>query len=166
MDACSHAHALPRAVAADALDAALSRAADRCAEFKERLTPARRRVLELLLQTGRPAKAYDLIAAFGEDGVAAKPPTVYRALYFLSRQGFVHRIESLNAYVACHLGERDHAAAFLICTCCGATEEIEPFSSERVQAQAAASGYVLSAVMIEAQGLCARCAPAQGTGRA
>jgi Fur family zinc uptake transcriptional regulator len=159
MDACSHTHTLPQAVAAEALDAALSRAADRCAASSERLTPARRRVLELLLRAGQPAKAYDLIAAFGEDGAAAKPPTVYRALDFLSRQGFVHRIESLNAYMACHLGERDHAAAFLICTCCGATEEIEPFAPERVQAQAAASGYVLSAVMIEAQGLCPTCAP-------
>jgi Fur family zinc uptake transcriptional regulator len=159
MDACSHTHALSQPVAADTLDAALSRAADRCAQSKERLTPARRRVLELLLRAGQPAKAYDLIAAFGENGAAAKPPTVYRALDFLSRQGFVHRIESLNAYMACHLGERDHAAAFLICTCCGATEEIEPFAPERVQAQAAASGYVLNAVIIEAQGLCLACAP-------
>lgn len=159
MDACSHIRAPPETVAAEALDAALVHAADRCAASGERLTPARRRVLELLLREGRPAKAYDLIAAFGEDGVAAKPPTVYRALDFLARQGFVHRIESLNAYMACHLGERDHAAAFLICTCCGATEEIEPFAPERVQAQAKASGYVLSAVMIEAQGLCRHCAP-------
>ena len=157
MDACSHTHAAPAALAAEALDTALTRAADRCAASGERLTPARRRVLELLLRQGQPAKAYDLIAAFGADGAAAKPPTVYRALDFLSRQGFVHRIESLNAYMACHLGERDHAAAFLICTCCGATEEIEPFAPERVQEAAAEAGYLIDRVTIEAHGRCPAC---------
>jgi Fur family zinc uptake transcriptional regulator len=104
-------------------------------------------VLELLLQTGQPAKAYDLIAVYGEDGVAAKPPTVYRALEFLVRQGLAHRIESLNAYVACHIGDRTHMAAFLICTCCGDTIEIEH-----------RAGYELRDVVVEGRGLCAACA--------
>jgi Fur family zinc uptake transcriptional regulator len=120
-------HALEgRAVSQTALDAALAEAEARCAGAQERLTAPRRRVLELLLRSGGPTKAYDLIAGFGEDGVAAKPPTVYRALDFLEKQGFVHRIESLNAYMACRQVGETHSAAFLICDCCGATRESRP----------------------------------------
>ncbi len=86
----------------------------------QRLTAPRRRVLELLLQAGQPVKAYDLIASFAVEGPPAKPPTVYRALDFLEKQGFAHRIESLNSYVACRKEADGHAAAFLICDCCGA----------------------------------------------
>jgi Fur family zinc uptake transcriptional regulator len=114
-------------------------------------------VLELLLQAGQPVKAYDLISTFGGDGPPAKPPTVYRALDFLEKQGFAHRIESLNAYVACRKEADGHAAAFLICDCCGATREIEPQASADIIAAGASAGYALTAVTIEAHGLCADC---------
>jgi Fur family zinc uptake transcriptional regulator len=124
------------------------------------MTPSRLRVLELLLQAGGPMKAYDLIAKFGENGAAAKPPTVYRALEFLSRQGFAHRIESLNAYMACRFGEETHTAAFLICGCCGETREIEAVAPANLDAAAKAAGYTLTSVTVEARGLCAPCAAA------
>ena len=81
------------------------------------------------LTAGQPVKAYDLIAGFAGGPSTAKPPTVYRALDFLEKQGFAHRIESLNSYVACRKEADGHAAAFLICDCCGATREIEPKAS-------------------------------------
>jgi Fur family zinc uptake transcriptional regulator len=158
MTTCEHAHPAESGLRGAALRAALAQAEARCEVARERLTAPRRRVLELLLQAGGPTKAYDLIAAFGENGAAAKPPTVYRALEFLSRQGFAHRIESLNAYVACHLGEETHAAAFLICSCCGAAEEVEPFAAAEADAAAARVGFTLTSVTIEAHGLCAACA--------
>jgi Fur family zinc uptake transcriptional regulator len=116
-------------------------------------------VLQLLLQAGKPVKAYDLNAAFGEDGSSAKPPTVYRALEFLEKQGFAHRIESLNAYVACRHGETPHVAAFLICDCCKSSSEIEAAGSADLSALGAAQGFVLGGVTIEGRGLCAACAP-------
>lgn len=140
------------------MHAALDQAEARCAESGERLTAARRTVLSRLLEAGQPAKAYDLMMDFGSAGETAKPPTVYRALEFLARMGLVHRIESLNAYVACRLGESRHSAGFLICDCCGATREIEPLAAETVRGAAAASGYVLTGVTVEAHGLCADCA--------
>ncbi|MDP8915947.1 MAG: transcriptional repressor [Pseudomonadota bacterium] len=142
-------------LAGRALNAALAEADARCATAEERLTGPRRRVLELLLGAGQPVKAYDLIAAYGEGG--AKPPTVYRALEFLERLGFAHRLESLNAYVACRRSGEVHAAAFLICQCCGATAEIEPEVSAGVEAAATAQGFALKGVTLEARGLCSAC---------
>jgi Fur family zinc uptake transcriptional regulator len=153
---CHHEDGAHPGLAGHALRLALSGAERRCLESQERLTAPRRRVLELLLAGDGPLKAYDLIAAFGQGGEPAKPPTVYRALEFLERVGFAHRIESLNAYVPCRLDGESHAAAFLICSCCGAAEEFEPdFAPGR--AAAAAKGYAVSSVTLEARGLCPAC---------
>ncbi|KQY29560.1 Fur family transcriptional regulator [Caulobacter sp. Root1455] len=154
--ACDHDHH-NHGVAGSALAAELAAAEARCGAAEQRLTAPRRRVLELLLQAGQPVKAYDLIASFAIDGPPAKPPTVYRALDFLEKQGFAHRIESLNAYVACRKEADGHAAAFLICDCCGATREIEPKASAEIIAAGASAGYTLTGVTIEAHGLCADC---------
>src|SRR3990167_3079830 len=138
------------------LGRALDAAEVRCATNHERLTAPRRRVLELLLSADAPLKAYDLIAAYGAQGEAAKPPTVYRALEFLERLGFAHRIESLNAYVPCRIDGQSHRAAFLICECCGAAEEFEPNVVAQLKA-AAYAGYAVRAVTLEARGRCAAC---------
>ena len=122
------------------------------------MTAARTRVLELLLSAGEPVKAYDLIARFGTDGVPAKPPTVYRSLEFLERQGLVHRIASISAYVACTSGTDAHAAAFLICDCCGATQEVSATLAEGLNAAADVAGYVIERTTIEAHGRCSACA--------
>jgi Fur family zinc uptake transcriptional regulator len=139
-----------------ALTRALGEAERRCEATHERLTSPRRRVLELLLEADAPLKAYDLIAAFGEGGEPAKPPTVYRALEFLERLGFAHRIESLNAYVPCRLDGESHQAAFLICDCCGAAQEFEPDFSTQVAA-AERAGYAVQSITLEARGLCPAC---------
>jgi Fur family zinc uptake transcriptional regulator len=155
-DACHHADHLHAGLKDSALRRAVGLAEARCADRQERLTAPRRRVLELLLEADAPLKAYDLIATYGEPGAPAKPPTVYRALDFLERLGFAHRIESLNAYVPCRLTEAAHSAAFLICDCCGAAEEFDPdFSAELAAAQA--RGYAVQTVTLEAHGRCPAC---------
>lgn len=157
---CGHEHH-QRGLSGQGLTAELAAADSRCARAGQKLTPPRLRVLELLLGAGQPVKAYDLIASYGQDGVPAKPPTVYRALDFLGRQGLVHRIESLNAYVACRHSASEtgdnHGAAFLICDCCGATEEITPPEGEALQQAATASGYLLERTTIEGHGRCPAC---------
>jgi Fur family zinc uptake transcriptional regulator len=155
-DACHHADGVHPGLKGPALRRALGAAETRCAGAQERLTAPRRRVLELLLESDAPLKAYDLIAAFGEDGEPAKPPTVYRALEFLERLGFAHRIESLNAYVPCRIEADGHVAAFLICDCCGAAQEFEPDLSPGLAA-AKAAGYAVRSVTLEARGLCPAC---------
>lgn len=153
---CHHEDGAHPGLKGHALAQALGSAENRCAATQERLTAPRRRVLELLLESDAPQKAYDLIAAFGEHGEPAKPPTVYRALEFLERLGFAHRIESLNAYVPCRNVGVGHRAAFLICDCCGAAEEFEPdFSAQLAAAQKA--GYEVATITLEARGRCSAC---------
>ncbi|OYU69415.1 MAG: Fur family transcriptional regulator [Alphaproteobacteria bacterium PA2] len=153
---CHHSIGAHPGLEGDSLGLALADAETRCQSTQERLTPPRRRVLELLLQSDAPLKAYDLIAAFGRQGEPAKPPTVYRALEFLERMGFAHRIESLNAYVPCRHDAQSHKAAFLICDCCGAAQEFDPDLLDRLSSVDMA-GYALRSVTLEAHGLCPAC---------
>lgn len=155
---CDHDH--PHSgLHGQALERALQEIEARFAAAGERMTAPRRRVLSLLLAAGEPVKAYDLIARFGADGQAAKPPTVYRALEFLERQGLAHRIASISAYVACsgHEGDAAHAAAFLICDCCGSTKEVAGPDRGAIDAAAAQAGYAISRTTIEAHGRCPAC---------
>jgi Fur family zinc uptake transcriptional regulator len=108
---------------------AMATAARLCTERGARLTPLRRRVLELIWRGHAPAKhapvrAYDLLARLSDKGARAAPPTVYRALEFLLAHGLIHRIESLNAYVGCMHPEGAHGGQFLICEDCGAAAEV------------------------------------------
>ncbi len=154
--ACDHTHAHASGLTGEGLVSEIAAARVTCLARGERLTAPRERVLELLLEASGPSKAYDLMAAFGPGENSAKPPTVYRALDFLTRQGFAHRIESLNAYVACRR-EGGHSAAFLICDCCGVTREFDPGEGEAVASEARRDGFALSGVTLEAHGLCADC---------
>jgi Fur family zinc uptake transcriptional regulator len=154
---CAHTAASSPGLSGPDLAAELAAAERRCAAASARLTAPRRRALEMLLAAGQPVKAYDLLGRFHDGERPARPPTVYRALDFLERQGFVHRIESLNAFVACRRAARAHPAAFLICDCCGATAEVEPAAEQLADALGEAAGYALSRVLIEAHGLCAAC---------
>ena len=97
-----------------------------CSERGVRITPARRRVLELVWRRHAPIGAYDILSEMqrdvekdGKPETKVAPPTVYRALDFLMKQGFVHKIESQNAYIGCSHPEESHDCGFLICRECG-----------------------------------------------
>jgi Fur family zinc uptake transcriptional regulator len=140
------------------MNAILARAESVCSEAGETLTPVRRRVLELLLEARGPAKAYDLLDGLKSGAGAAKPPTVYRALEFLTRMGFAHRVESLNAFVACDIGACARSTIFLICRLCGRTEEFDAGHAVLDVGEAAAKhAFNVERTMIEAHGLCAAC---------
>lgn len=126
-----------------------------------RLTPIRARVLELIAGEGRPIKAYDLLEKIrqGEGEGAAAPPTVYRALDFLLANGFIHKLESVNAFVACHHPSTDqHSVPFLICDRCHSAVELEDRAVVgALDERARALGFVPQAQTLEVHGLCARC---------
>jgi len=123
-----------------------------------RMTPVRRRVLEILLESHKAMGAYDVLQRLAADGFGNQPPVAYRALEFLVEQGFAHRIRRLNAFAACmHPGEV-HAPAFLICKSCDMVAEA-PAAAVRAALDAAAAevGFVVERSNIEALGLCPAC---------
>jgi Fur family zinc uptake transcriptional regulator len=137
---------------------AMSAAEQECERRGGRLTPVRRRVLELVWGGHGPVGAYALMAALREKGVNAQPPTVYRALDFLIEQGLVHKIERLNAYVGCCRPGQGHAGQFLLCVGCGMVAELDdPGIAEAVNAGAARLGFTVSRQTVEAEGLCPAC---------
>ncbi|MET0182448.1 MAG: Fur family transcriptional regulator [Caulobacterales bacterium] len=154
----AHRHGAHAAHAPMDRDSQLAAAEKLCEDAGETFTPLRRRVLELLIDQGAPSKAYDLLARLGTQSHPAKPPTVYRALEFLTRLGLAHKIESLNAFVACEAGACERSTIFLICETCGAAEEFDAGHAlvDLVQA-AERDGFQLRRTMIEATGLCQHC---------
>jgi len=150
-----HAHL---ACAPESLADSLKEAEALCEERGGRLTPLRKKVLTLLLESGGPAKAYDLLEQLGDDG-AAKPPSVYRSLDFLLEMGLAHKIESLNAFVACGHWKHGHAAVFLICDTCGVAGELHAHDSVKKLAQEVESvKFQMRSAVIEIRGLCRTCA--------
>jgi Fur family zinc uptake transcriptional regulator len=142
---------------------ALAEAERHCAAAGLRLTTARRRVLEILLEEHRAMGAYEVLERMQKEGLGAQPPAAYRALDFLVSNGFAHRIEGLNAFVACaHPGER-HVPAFLHCRGCGAVAEARAENCGGLLAQAAEqTGFGIEATVVEARGLCPTCLSAAG----
>lgn len=152
----SHSHANTPCSPQDA-ETFLAEAEQLVAEKGQKLTKIRRKVLRLLLESDEPAKAYDLLANLDGEG-AAKPPTVYRALDFLQEMGLAHKIESLNAYVACGHASHAHSAVFMICNACGSAEEIHAINtSQAIADETLAAGFKISNAVIEARGICRKC---------
>ena len=148
-----------RACAADAMLLAEMR----LAEAGQRLTPVRRRALQILLDSPRALGAYAVLERLVADGFANQPPVAYRALEFLEDQGLVHRIRRLNAFTACmHVGET-HAPAFLICRACHAVAEAPASAvAEALDSAARALGFTVERCTVEALGLCPACQPLAG----
>ena len=136
---------------------ALASAEARCRENGWRLTPMRRRVLELLLSEHRALGAYDLLKLLAEEGQPRQPPVVYRALAFLTEHGFAHKIERLNSYVACAHPGSAHSPIFLICSACDKVAETTSPSGNPLEAAAREAGFAMEAAAIEASGTCPEC---------
>ncbi len=130
---------------------ALAAAEKVCAEKGLRFTPVRRQVLSILLEAHEAVGAYEVLERL--DGAA--PPVAYRALAFLTENGFAHRIERLNAFVACAHPGAVHDPAFMICRSCHKVAETA--ARAPMAGAAAAAGFAIEQTVIEAEGLCPAC---------
>lgn len=135
---------------------ALQAAEQTCAIKGLQLTPIRRRVLEILLEAHAALGAYDVLDRLATEGLGSKPPVAYRALSFLVENGFAHRIERLNAFVACAIPGEKHAPAFMICRACRSVAESEAGTFDLVLS-AKNSGFHIEQTVMEAEGLCPKC---------
>lgn len=129
-----------------------------CHDRGLRLTTLRRDVLELLARAGKPVKAYALLEQLHARHDNPAPPTVYRSLDFLLEQGFIHKLESINAFVSCPHPDQDHQVPFLICDHCkNAIEVCDEQVAELITTQARALGFRAQAQILEVHGICRAC---------
>jgi Fur family zinc uptake transcriptional regulator len=133
-------------------------AAQLCTERGVQLTAIRQQVLELIWANHHAVKAYDLLERIKPLQSSAKPATIYRALDFLMAQGFIHRVESLNAFVGCTDLRTIHEQLLLICKQCENVEERHADAVMQVLAQEfALAGFTAHHQAIEIHGICATC---------
>ena len=137
---------------------ALSQADSYCQENQLRFTKVRRRTLGILLESHEAMGAYDILERLKLEGLGSKPPIAYRALAFLLDHGFIHRIERLNAFVACSHPGASHHPAFLICTDCGSVAEsaVSP-NTDALSKTARQNGFQIQHTTHEAEGQCPGC---------
>jgi Fur family transcriptional regulator, zinc uptake regulator len=125
-----------------------------------------KKVLSALGRSEKPLSAYDILDRARSEALKA-PVQVYRALEKLEGRGLVHRIEALNAFVACsehdehcRAHEHRHAAhrpGFVICRACGSVREFEDARVAAIAEDAAGEGFAVEFVALEVYGRCAPC---------
>lgn len=123
------------------------------------LTKNQSLVMDVLSKAGGPLSAYTILDALRDEGFRA-PPQVYRALDKLVEIGLIHRLESLNAFVACrHPGCDDHETiAFMICESCGKVSEItDDTMASRLKGLAKDAQFALKRSIVELRGTCGAC---------
>lgn len=146
------------------INTALTLAAQLCTERGVQLTAIRQQVLELIWANHHAVKAYDLLERIKPLQSAAKPATIYRALDFLREQGFIHRVESLNAFIGCTDLGTIHEQLLLICKQCENVEERHADSVMQALAQEfVLAGFTAHHQAIEIHGICATCTQSNNT---
>jgi len=120
-------------------------------------------VLAVLRSQGVPMSAYEMLGCLRGENPRLAPPTIYRALAALTDHGSVHRLESLNAFIACQRDQHRQASILSICDDCGGVEE--NVSTELLQTLsgiAARSGFSPARHVVEVHGQCAACGSEEG----
>jgi Fur family zinc uptake transcriptional regulator len=129
-----------------------------CAAQNLHLTPAREFVLSVLLEEHRAMGAYEILNRLKSADLGSQPPIAYRALEFLTAHGFAHKIERLNAFVACTHQHGSHTPAFFICTGCGTVAETAiPALGDPISPVAQSIGFHVARMTLEAEGHCQNC---------
>ncbi len=119
-------------------------------------------IVAALKAAGRPVSAYEIIDRVRGDATLA-PQTVYRALDRLISAGVAHRLESLNAFVACAHAAHRGTAIFAICETCNAVREFDEATAVKaLQAWADKTQFNVRQMTLELRGQCARCSAAEG----
>lgn len=125
------------------------------------LTEQQKLVFATLSKQNGPVTAYVLLDKLRSRGLRA-PTQIYRVLEKLIACGLVHKLESLNAFVACAHPHAPHAhglIAFAICDCCGKASEFSDKAIEkRLKGWAGDHGFQPGISLLEMHGTCAQCA--------
>ena len=125
-----------------------------------KLTRNQQLVFDALSDSKTPLSAYTLLDQLRGSGFRA-PLQVYRALEKLIDNGQVHRLESLNSFVACQHSDCDQhkTIAFAICDSCEKVAELTDTKlSSLVRSISSNSHFKLENSVVELRGKCETCA--------
>lgn len=125
------------------------------------LTKNQSLVMNALSDAKGPLSAYSILDELREHGFRA-PLQVYRALEKLVEFGLVHRLESLNAFVACQHpscdGQANETVLFTICEKCGGVQELVSETLVRsIKDLAQQIDFSLKESVLELRGICSNC---------
>ncbi|SHH25499.1 Fur family transcriptional regulator [Ferrimonas marina] len=146
------------------IDKVLERSAAKCQGMGGKLTAKRRDLLSVLLRADHPLSAYELTEHYNRrfDG-KLQPMSTYRMLDFLVQMQLVHKLSSVNKYLACaHIAcQHQHADQhFVVCHRCGAAKEINIDNQQLATLLSSVTeiGYQLRQPQLELDGVCEKCA--------
>ena len=129
-----------------------------CQKHKYRLTNPRLEVLKIIASHDKPVGAYQVLEELSKILENPKPPTVYRAIEFWQNHNFIHRIESLNAFVVCRAAHQHSGSQFMICDNCGVVIETHLCNMpESLKNCANKKSFVPSKWNLEIHGQCKEC---------
>ena len=131
-----------------------------------KLTDLRRRVLQEIAGSHQALGAYDILERLAANGPRLAPISVYRAIEALAEVGLVHRLESRNAFFACHAAHApDRDQLILACERCGRVAEVEGDQVFAALGRAIArAAFEPRRMVTEVTGVCAACRPPIGSG--
>ena len=125
-----------------------------------RLTDLRRHVFEEIVASHNAIGAYEVLDRLSRKGMRLAPISIYRALEALLEAGVVHRLESRNAYFACHSAHgAGSAQVVLTCSSCGSVAEVggDPVV-KAIETAAAKVDFRPATSIVEVTGVCRHCA--------
>jgi len=122
------------------------------------LKPNDTEVLKTLKSSREALSAYDVLKALQSNGTARikAPVQVYRSLEKLIKRKLVHRIASLNAFIACEHPDHEFDPGFFRCKRCGSVTEFN-LSQAVGPLRHLGGGFHVEVINVEIEGTCQAC---------
>ncbi len=114
-------------------------------------------IYDYLREKKTTQSAYDILDACRDHGVRA-PSQIYRELNKLIERGLIHKVESLNAYIACEQEHEIGQSIICICNNCGLVKEM-PASNfvDHTELLRNQDEFTPQQMNVEVKGRCADC---------
>jgi len=123
----------------------------------KQLTPRLKSVYDCIKSSPTPPGAYDLLERLRSQGFKA-PSQIYRALNQLLELELIHRVESLNSFIACDQKHQSGTWILAVCDNCGTVTELPSLElSEQIKALSDRHAFKSRELAIELKGQCAKC---------
>ncbi len=123
----------------------------------EQLTPKLQSVYDCIKNATTPPGAYDLLDQLRSQGFRA-PSQMYRALHRLLELGLIHKVESLNAFIACHQNHQFGSSILAVCDSCGSVEELSSVEFvEQIKVLGTRYEFKARELAVEIKGQCSGC---------